>query len=370
MNNFSRFLLTTIFLLTRAAPAHAAFDPTPSGATPIGMGTAFVGLAEGSQSLFWNPAGLARAEGQSAGSSYFRPYGMEELGMTAMHLSSQTRFGAVGFGYQGYGDDLYSETGYTIGYARALFDRLYLGFAFRYMQVSAKGYGEDSAMGVDLGISTQIDPRLRIGMIATNINSPSISENNEAIPQIFAVGVAYRLRPDFRISFDLRKDIEFPLQFCTGLEYRPISLLALRLGGHNEPEQFSAGFGIRGPATLRALQLDYAFQTHRTLDSTHHFSISFRFGDARSPIEQKAEKKLVAKSTDASSMPNEQILISLNQADAKALKSLPGIGKKTASNIIAYRLEHGPFEKINDLKKVEGIGQKMLEKILPYLTID
>lgn len=62
-------------------------------------------------------------------------------------------------------------------------------------------------------------------------------------------------------------------------------------------------------------------------------------------------------------------LISLNDATVADLIKLPGIGEAKANDIITYRNEHGPFETIEDLKNVSGIGENLFAKIKDYLTI-
>jgi len=61
-------------------------------------------------------------------------------------------------------------------------------------------------------------------------------------------------------------------------------------------------------------------------------------------------------------------LININTADVKEIMKLPGIGKKKAEAIIAFRQNNGGFEDINDLKKIEGIGKKTLEKIMEHIV--
>ena len=61
--------------------------------------------------------------------------------------------------------------------------------------------------------------------------------------------------------------------------------------------------------------------------------------------------------------------ININQADAKALTTLKGIGKDRAVKIIEYREKNGPFEKIEDLMKVKGIGKKIFEKNKHLLSV-
>lgn len=54
--------------------------------------------------------------------------------------------------------------------------------------------------------------------------------------------------------------------------------------------------------------------------------------------------------------------VNINAADAKTLaKELKGVGAAKAEAIVKYRAEKGPFKAIEDLKKVEGIGEATFE---------
>ena len=61
--------------------------------------------------------------------------------------------------------------------------------------------------------------------------------------------------------------------------------------------------------------------------------------------------------------------VDINTAEMEELKSLPGIGEKTAEKIINKRNELGAFNVLEDLLLVPGIGQKTFEKLLPYIQI-
>ena len=56
----------------------------------------------------------------------------------------------------------------------------------------------------------------------------------------------------------------------------------------------------------------------------------------------------------------------INTATAEQLDRVPGIGLKTAQNIVAYRTLHGPFETLVDLHKVKGITKKSYLKIVEF----
>ena len=73
-----------------------------------------------------------------------------------------------------------------------------------------------------------------------------------------------------------------------------------------------------------------------------------------------------AHSTTAASTPR----MNLNEANASQLERLPRIGPKLAERILEYRNEHGPFQRVQDLVKVSGIGEKTLARLEPLLLVE
>lgn len=61
--------------------------------------------------------------------------------------------------------------------------------------------------------------------------------------------------------------------------------------------------------------------------------------------------------------------VNINTADADTLTALPGIGQVLAERILAYRQQNGPFRAIEEITKVEGIGEKKAEAILDLITV-
>src|SRR5258707_7406556 len=55
--------------------------------------------------------------------------------------------------------------------------------------------------------------------------------------------------------------------------------------------------------------------------------------------------------------------VNINTATKEQLDALPGIGPVKAQAIIDYRTKNGPFKSLDDVKKVNGIGDATFDKI-------
>ena len=51
------------------------------------------------------------------------------------------------------------------------------------------------------------------------------------------------------------------------------------------------------------------------------------------------------------------------------MMTIPGIGKTMADRIVAFRDEHGPFKRVEDLMKIKGIGEKSFQKLSAYVKV-
>ncbi|MEG3616660.1 helix-hairpin-helix domain-containing protein [Isoptericola haloaureus] len=61
--------------------------------------------------------------------------------------------------------------------------------------------------------------------------------------------------------------------------------------------------------------------------------------------------------------------VPLNAADATALTALPGVGPVLADRIVAWRDEHGPFTRFDELAEVSGIGPVLLEELRDLVVL-
>ncbi len=73
--------------------------------------------------------------------------------------------------------------------------------------------------------------------------------------------------------------------------------------------------------------------------------------------------------TSENSAVSESEKVNINTATAEELKTLSGIGDVTAERIIEYREKFGGFLSVDELENVKGIGEKLIDKIRPYIKI-
>ena len=66
----------------------------------------------------------------------------------------------------------------------------------------------------------------------------------------------------------------------------------------------------------------------------------------------------------------EQQKIDINRAQAWLLEALPGIGPTLAQRMVDYRDQNGPFDRVEDLMEVDGIGQAKYDGLKDLITVE
>ena len=63
------------------------------------------------------------------------------------------------------------------------------------------------------------------------------------------------------------------------------------------------------------------------------------------------------------------IPISINRETEHGLTAIPGIGPRLAERIISERTERRGFKDLNEIKSINGVGEKSYNKIIPYIEL-
>jgi len=92
---------------------------------------------------------------------------------------------------------------------------------------------------------------------------------------------------------------------------------------------------------------------------------------------QRIDMQLVLPTSDPSratpaptqAPPEAQRKLDVNQADAWMLTAIPGIGQALAERIVAYRDAQGALVDIEELARVDGVGERLFATLLQYLEV-
>ncbi len=320
------FLLLILPELSHAAGAKYAgeFLSTGIGARALGMGGAFVSVADDASASYWNPAGMIfvrRREVVMMHSERFGDLVNYDTGSYVQQLGTDNEHrAAFGFSFLRVGvddipytrlvvdnngvtrpgiDRLVSEAdwGFYLSYARLMNRTLSLGGN---VKVIRKSVGDDSALGFGFDVAALYKPwrRLSLGLNLQDATSTFLIWNaeTETILPMARVGLSYPfLFPSLKgkltvatgldIRFEGRKTAtaywigEASADVRLGLEYWYDDIVAIRLGQERSEEaDFMAGAGLRLPFSGNTLGLDYAFLSNGfDLDDTHRVSASLIF---------------------------------------------------------------------------------------------
>lgn len=292
------------FSSSAAGTTSAAFLKIPAGAREQAMGGAAAAVVEASESMFWNPAGLARLGAESpqevslaysqllettysGGVAYSRPLGPQGAlgaGLVYFSQSSLTAYNA-----QGDATGSFTPTDFAVsgGYAYR-FGVADVGGALKIVRSSLAEVSGTSA-AVDVGaqalhVADIGDGPLDVGGSFQNLGPP-LKLGSVASPLPFAIdtGVMWHASPYANMAIDLHFPVDQDAYVSFGLEgvyAQPKWKGFLRLGYDQSHSRDVDGLaGITGGAglDLQKLRIDYAWVPFGDLGVTNRISLAFRF---------------------------------------------------------------------------------------------
>ena len=288
-------LLAGAGLVTWAQNPTTVLDIEP-GVAQLGAGGAGLSIVNGAETLYYNPAGLAKLPGISFSSFYASHFGLANYSAFALTFKN---FGVAALlynsgsipGYDAGGDPTgnlaFSNTVFILGAGVSPSDLPFLpnlGFDFslgaRFKTVSVSLDDEKgSGFSVDLGFRSSLpDTRfgsvslseIAFGVAAVNLfGALAYDEVQEQFGMDIELGASALFMEAVRASLDLHLGGELRL----GVSYSPMPTFALRLGLISKGSfSVTAGLGVN----VEGFMIDYAFMTH-TLGATHRISLTLDF---------------------------------------------------------------------------------------------
>lgn len=304
------------------------------GARALGMGGAYVAIANDVTAGYYNPAGLANLNypqialmhaeqfGNLVNYDYASvaiPFGTDmSFGISAMRLAvdgipdtrdalvirnTTTRLSDITDPRAGINPELVKEFSdqdwaFYLTFAKRHSDDFYYGAN---VKIIKRDIAEFNAFGVGFDIGALYTPveNLFLGANLQDITTTLVAWNtgrNELVSPTAKIGAAYmlhfwggRLTPalDFDVRFENRRfasnfnvgPVSFDMH--AGLEYNFRNLFSIR-GGYNDVKQFTLGAGVKLPK----LNIDYSFarfnySKDERLDDTHRISIILTLEEGR-----------------------------------------------------------------------------------------
>ncbi|MCD4690557.1 type IX secretion system membrane protein PorP/SprF [bacterium] len=270
------------------AAASANFVEMEVGARAMGMGGAFVAVADDVTALHWNPAGLATLEEFQVFGMRTSVYGVDGLSEDAAVAGYGTGSwgGAVGWLRTG-AQDLYNEDTMVIGYGMATpLTGLSAGLALKRFSIDAPGYDYyndpafnedgDAAFAADLGWLYRRNS-WTLGGAFRNLGEPELQllDTTESTDPVYAelrLGGSYLFRGVMLMSAEWRIPREAPsfydekASINIGTEVWFYNAFALRAGMNRD--RITAGLGIKS----KNLRIDVALLSERRIGSLYRLS--------------------------------------------------------------------------------------------------
>jgi long-subunit fatty acid transport protein len=317
--------------LSKSGTTASQFLKIPVGARAIGMGGAYVALANDASAVFWNPGGLANISGSGAVSFIHTNWLAETSFNFAVAVINIEDFGALGISFtslsmpdmevrdefnpEGTGE-YFSAGDLALGlsYARKFTDRFSLGFTAKYVYQKI-WHMTASTIAFDVGMKFQTDlDWLVLGISISNFgpkihytgkdvfinydynpdewgDSQNIFANLQTdeweLPLMFRVGLAFKVveseNHQLVSSVEARHPNDNTENISAGLEYGFLNKFFLRAGyqsffEENSEKGLTAGAGfVYFLSPTSPLKLDYAYADWNRLTQVHRFSIEIQF---------------------------------------------------------------------------------------------
>ncbi len=271
-----KFIIVLLFVSFRLN--YAQFELIDIGAKPISLGGAFTSLANNSNAVYFNPAGISQIPFREVSVFYSpAPFGLKELANGSVNYVEPTKFGAFGLSAKTYGFELYKEITVTATYSNNYKKKIFYGANINYYNLKIQNYGSASTFGIDIGGLAYLTDFLRWGFAAFNLNRPKIGTQDDKLPQVYRTGVSIQPRKELNFVLDVEKDTRYTASVKAGIEYSLYDMIDLRAGIGTEPTKFSGGVGLY----YSIFEIDYGFYNHQDLGLTHQGTITINFGGAK-----------------------------------------------------------------------------------------
>lgn len=321
-------ILFNVYGQTKVGTTAANFLTIPVGARATGMGGAFVAISQDATSGYWNPAGIAKLNGNQINVSHTpwlvntshnwlslaMNFGDNAFGISINQLDYGTEEITTAENPMGTGQNWEAmDIAVGISYSRNLTDQFSFGATVKYIEQKI-WHESASAIAMDVGLLFRTEySGLTIGMNISNFGTeiemlgkdllqpvdidPGNSGNNDnivsnmdtdswALPLAFTVGVGMEILRNETWGLTIASDATHPnnqrLHMNIGSELSWQEMLYFRAGYNSlfkeaAQEGLAFGFGFSYPIGDLDFSMEYSYMDFGIFDSISRYSINLCF---------------------------------------------------------------------------------------------
>ncbi len=224
-------------------------------------------------------AALGLGEGTGIWAGATLPYGLAGWRWVRAQVAIQTsQQEGLGLDAAHSGIETYGEQCLRLLYGRRLSRALLIGGGLGVLHVSAREYGQATALTFSLSALANPIPKLWFG--AQMYNPPQVEIAGTPVPAVLRLGAAWQASEVFVALAEVEKDLERPAQTRIGMAYHPLPALTLRTGIRAEPLRFALGADV---SLTREVALSSAAEWHTALGIAPALTLVWRPKKPTSP---------------------------------------------------------------------------------------
>jgi len=379
-----KILISALFFIVLTASLAFSYDNLGTSAKAVGMGNAFVAIADDPSGVFYNPAGLARLKGVQLSVMYDRAsiygYNLDEkpyVGFGSLVYPMSSNKGVLAFSGSRKASwtsqsQIVGHNILSVSYARSL--GLMSSFGLNAKMLSNSNVDKKSGFEVDLGFLFPVSDRFSFGIVGENLLGTDMTPDTGVVyasPQtpnlfnfarrVYKAGMALSLpigNNSTRIAYDVivkdKKNFTTSTPYLNSLGVEqslnllPGSTFFLRAGytfgkDYNQDyKQWAWGLSYKFLASANSIQIDYSyqsypFQTPTSLVGDHRLGLTIGFGFAKSQdsfAQNKPSKKssqTMATKSDKSSTVSKDVKPSTVVEQPLVKKEEPKVSQPTTT---------------------------------------
>ena len=268
--------MRNLLLLLICLPAFilAGNDNIHFGGRSAGMGHASVTLSD-VWSSHHNQAGLGWLTKVEAGVFAQNRFLVKEMNYMGFAYAHPVKSGAFALSFTNFGYSQYGESKLGLAYGMKFSERITGGVQINYHNTRiGNNYGSASVLSSEMGLQAKLTSKLELGLHLFNPTQAKLNDfNDERIPTIMRLGMAYTFSNKVFITLEAEKDIDFLPNFKAGIEYKANDRIYLRGGIGSSPTAAAFGVGVYH----KGLKLDLASSYHQVLGFIPEVSLTYVF---------------------------------------------------------------------------------------------